>query len=76
MCTTLYTGTLVRLVAAQNSGDLFTSLSMERNSVSRSMRAVVNVICYEFETHDIKESFILQAALVYRILEQGITCLY
>lgn len=40
----------VGLVIVDNSKDLFTFLSIQRNSIDRSIRADVNIIHLEFET--------------------------
>lgn len=40
----------IRLLIALDSRDLFTSLSTQRNSIDKSIRADVNVIRYEYET--------------------------
>lgn len=40
----------IRLITALDSGNLFTSLSTQRNSVDKSMRADIILICYEYGT--------------------------
>lgn len=45
----------IPLLVALDSRDLFTSLSTQRNSVDKSIRADVNVIRYEFETQHVDE---------------------
>ena len=43
----------VKLLVATDSKDLFTSLSTQRNSIDKSIRADVNVIRYEFQTRSV-----------------------
>ena len=46
-------GYKVNLIVALDSKDLFQSLSTQRNSIDKSIRADVNVIRHEFETKNV-----------------------
>jgi len=48
-------GINVELIVIVDSKDLYTSLSTQRNSIDRSIRADVNVIRFEFETNSVNE---------------------
>ena len=46
-------GTNVKLLVATDSKDLFNALSTQRNSIDKSIRADVNLIRFEYETHSV-----------------------
>ena len=46
-------GINVKLLVATDSKDLFNSLSTQRNSIDKSIRADVNLIRFEYETHSV-----------------------
>ena len=46
-------GVNVKLLVATDSKDLFNSLSTQRNSIDKSIRADVNLIRFEYETHSV-----------------------
>lgn len=47
----------IELLIALDSKDLFSSLSTQRNSIDRSIRADVNVIRFEFETKSVSKIY-------------------
>lgn len=54
----------LRLIVALDSRDLFTSLSTQRNSIDKSIRADINVIRYEYEIRNADDIIWIPAKVI------------